>query len=64
MVDSTVEIIANILKSDAVTANKNLNINLNAVNIDRVVNNSKVSDHHAIIPTVTLAKSDYTVLKI
>lgn len=63
MVDSTVEIIANILKSDAVTANKNLNINLNAVNIDRVVNNSKVSDHHAIIPTVTLAKSDYTVFE-
>ena len=29
---------------------------------EQVLNNKKVSDHHAIIPTVEIAKSDFSIL--
>ncbi len=58
MLDSTNELIINLLQSQLVDNNTKSYINKDKINLERVINNSKVSDHHAIIPTATLLNKD------
>lgn len=62
MKSSTNELIKQLLQSYLVDNNTKSYINNENINVDRVVNNSKVSDHHAIIPTATLLNKDISDL--
>ena len=65
MKDSTLAVISSLLKSSSKTSAKLLNF-ANALSfapdISKTINNSKVSDHHAIIPTLEATKADLSAL--
>ena len=58
MQNSTNDLIQNLLQSNLIDSNTKTYINKENINVGRVINNSKVSDHHAIIPTATLINKD------
>lgn len=59
----TVKSLLNIIKSSFVMIN-NIDINININNIKFILNNKKVTDHHAIIPTVEIANCDFENLPL
>lgn len=62
MMNSTKELVTKLLQSHLVDGNTKSYVDKEKINIDKVVNNSKVSDHHAIIPTSTLLNKDVSEL--
>lgn len=62
MTNSTKELVTKLLQSHLIDGNTKSYVDKEKINIDKVVNNSKVSDHHAIIPTVTLLNKDVSGL--
>jgi len=46
----------------AVSAVLPFDVNITNINVSQVINNAKVSDHHAIIPTSTMPKADLSAL--
>lgn len=62
MRNSTYELVLKLLQSHLVDGNTKSYIDKEKISIDRVINNNKVSDHHAIIPTVTLLNKDVSGL--
>lgn len=62
MISGTEELVKNLLQSHLIDNNTKSYIDKEKIYIDKVVNNSKVSDHHAIIPTETLLNKDVSDL--
>lgn len=62
MTNSTKELVTKLLQSHLIDGSTKSYVDKEKINIDKVVNNSKVSDHHAIIPTVTLLNKDISGL--
>lgn len=62
MCDSTARLIRNLLLSPLTSAEVKQQYNLEFADVQKCANNSKVSDHHAIIPTETLLNKDISDL--
>lgn len=62
MISSTEELVKNLLQSHLIDNNTKSYVDKEKICIDKVVDNSKVSDHHAIIPTATLLNKDISDL--
>lgn len=62
MISSTEELVKNLLQSHLIDNNTKSYVDKEKICIDKVVDNSKVSDHHAIIPTATLLNKDVSDL--
>lgn len=62
MISSTGELVKNLLQSHLIDNNTKSYVDKEKICIDKVVDNSKVSDHHAIIPTATLLNKDISDL--
>lgn len=62
MIDSTKELVNNLLLSHLVDSNTKAYVDREKISIEKVENNNKVSDHHAIIPTATLLRKDISDL--
>lgn len=62
MTNSTKELVTKLLQSHLIDGSTKSYVDKEKINIYKVVNNSKVSDHHAIIPTVTLLNKDVSGL--
>jgi DNA topoisomerase-3 len=62
MVSSTKSLIEQLLKSHLVDTETKAYVKEEKINLRRVIDNSKVSDHHAIIPTATLLNKDVSNL--
>ena len=62
MQESTDKFIRELLKSTLISLDIKQSFNSDLINVKRCVNNSKVSDHHAIIPTETLLNKDISDL--
>ncbi|QHI71780.1 DNA topoisomerase 3 [Aminipila terrae] len=57
MADSTTRILESILKAPYIDSRTPELYNLDAVNTERLINDKKVTDHHAIIPTIEAWKA-------
>lgn len=58
MEDSTLELLKNILNSNLLDTKTLKNYDIKKAKIQKIINNEKVSDHHAIIPTKSILKAD------
>lgn len=58
MQNSTMQLIEKLLNSNLLSTKTLNNYSIEKVNMQKVINNNKVSDHHAIIPTHTLITAD------
>lgn len=62
MASSTKSLIDGLMESEILSSDTLKSYNVTLVNVERVVNDSKVSDHHAVLPTQTLTKAAYDEL--
>ncbi|WP_058486835.1 DNA topoisomerase 3 [Defluviitalea phaphyphila] len=58
MQTSTIELIKGLLNSNLLSTKTLKNYDIKKLEIQKVINNKKVSDHHAIIPTKNILKTD------
>lgn len=59
MASSTRSLIDGLIEKSILAGDTLKNYNVNNVNVGRVVNDGKVSDHHALLPTQSLTKAAY-----
>ena len=52
MIESTKKVLENTLNLSSLNEQTNSNFNLSVANVEKLANNKKVSDHHALLPTV------------
>lgn len=62
MASSTRSLIDGLIEKEILSPETSKGYNVNSVNVEQVINDSKVSDHHAVIPTQTLTKDAYNGL--
>lgn len=58
MKNSTEKLVNDFIVSHYIDGNTKRAVNVELFNVDKVINNDKVSDHHAIIPTKTVLNKD------
>ena len=56
MKESTIQILQSILKAPYINEKTKETYNISNINIDKLINDKKVTDHHAIIPTIEAHK--------
>lgn len=59
MASSTRSLIDGLMEKEILAADTSKCYNVNSVNVEQVINDSKVSDHHAVLPTQSLTKAAY-----
>lgn len=62
MASSTRSLIDGLIEKEILSPETSKSYNVNSVNVEQVINDSKVSDHHAVIPTQSLTKDAYNGL--